>query len=130
MTADDRLRGVSRTAAILFLPAWAGVLGGELGPPTTALGAMSDKTMHFLAYFILSLLATIMLRAGWRALFAMVGLIAMGGALEITQGLVGRDTDVLDELANARGALLGALVGWLVLIAVTGRLLVGRSGRN
>jgi VanZ family protein len=130
MSADDRLRETSRAAAILFLPAWAGVVGGELGPPPTVLGAMSDKTMHFLAYLILSLLATIMLRAGWRALFAMIGLIAMGGALEIIQGFVGRDADILDEFANARGALSGALIGWLVLAAVTGRLLVGRRGPN
>ncbi len=91
---------------------------------------MSDKTMHFLAYFILALLATIMFRAGWRAVFAVVGLIAMGGALEIIQGLVGRDADLLDELANIRGALLGALIGWLILAVVARRLLVGRAGPN
>jgi VanZ family protein len=86
--------------------------------------------MHFLAYFILALLATMIFRAGWRALFAVIGLIAMGGALEIIQGFVGRDMDILDELANTRGAIAGALVGWLFLAVLSGRLLVGRTGPN
>jgi len=126
MTVDERLDTAARAAAILFLPAWAGVIGGELGPATKALFGVSDKTMHFSAYFILALLATVIFRAGWRALAAVAGLIVMGGVLEIIQGMVGRDMDILDEFANARGAICGGVLGWLFLAALTGRILVDR----
>lgn len=104
---------VVRAAMILFLPACAGVLGGELGP---ARGEphLWDKALHFTAYFVLSALAVAALRARRPALWAMLGLIAMGGALEILQGLIGRDMSAYDELANTLGVVAGAAIVWIV----------------
>lgn len=102
-----------RTAAVFFLPACAGVLGGELGP---ARGEPHfwDKAMHFTAYFILSALAVAALRARKQALLAMLGLIVMGAVLEVIQGLIGRDMSARDELANTLGVITGAIVVWAV----------------
>jgi VanZ family protein len=99
---------IARAAAIFFLPAWAAVVGGELGTGGAGIG-LWDKAMHFSAYFVLALLVSIAL-AGRRAmLWALLGLIAMGGALEIMQGLIGRDCSLYDELANTLGVVAGAL---------------------
>jgi VanZ family protein len=106
-----------RTAAILFLPACAGVLGGELGP-SGGEPHFWDKALHFTAYFVLSALAVAALRARSKALLAMLGLIAMGGALEILQGMIGRDMSAYDELANTLGVLSGAIVVWAVRAAL------------
>jgi len=106
-----------RTAAILFLPACAGVLGGELGP-STGEPHFWDKALHFIAYFILSALAVAALRARWKALLAMAGLIAMGGALEIIQGMIGRDMSLYDEMSNTLGVVAGGVVVWLVRAAL------------
>jgi VanZ family protein len=40
-----------------------------------------------------------------------IGLIGLGGVLEIIQGFVGRDMSVYDELANALGAVAGGVAG-------------------
>lgn len=112
---------VARAAAILFLPAAAGVIGGELGPGAQV--PMNDKITHFTAYFVLALLATVALKARLRALWATLALIAMGGALEIVQGFVGRDCDIMDEVANSLGAVGGWLLGWalVALLALVAR---------
>jgi VanZ family protein len=102
-----------RAAAILFLPAFAGVLGGELGP-SAGEPHIWDKALHFTAYFVLSALAVSALRARRTAFLAMLGLIAMGAALEIVQGLIGRDMSAWDELANTLGIIGGAAVVWTV----------------
>jgi VanZ family protein len=106
-----------RTAAILFLPACAGVLGGELGP-SGGEPHFWDKALHFTAYFVLSALAVAALRAKSKALLAMLGLIAMGGALELLQGMIGRDMSAYDELANTLGVLSGAIIVWAVRAAL------------
>lgn len=102
-----------RTAAILFLPAWAGVLGGELGPSRGA-PHIWDKALHFTAYFILSVLAVAALRARKKAFLAILALTAMGAVLEIIQGLTGRDMSALDELANTLGVIAGAIIVWAI----------------
>ena len=104
---------VVRAAMIFFLPACAGVLGGELGP-SRGEPHLWDKALHFTAYFVLSALAVAALRARRPALWAMLGLIAMGGALEILQGLIGRDMSVYDEVANTLGVVAGAVTVWIV----------------
>jgi len=71
-----------------------------------------DKALHFSAYCGLSLMATVSVRADRRVLWWAVGLILLGGALEIVQGMTGRDADVFDEAANTLGVLAGAGVGW------------------
>ena len=95
----------------LFWPAVLVVSWGELTPnPPDISVSQWDKVQHFIAYFGLALLATLAWeRRGWR-LRIFLGVIALGGLLEILQGLVGRDAAWLDQLANTVGALLG--MGW------------------
>jgi len=82
-----------RIGKIMFLPALIVVAWGELTPhpPRLAGPWLWDKLDHFTAYFGLSLLATL----GWglrRSLaWVFLGVVALGGALEIIQTLVGRD---------------------------------------
>ncbi|HSM95023.1 MAG TPA: VanZ family protein [Rhizomicrobium sp.] len=102
---------LSRWSAILFPPALAGVVGGELGP-SAGEPHFWDKANHFVAYFVLSVLAVMIFRRSRRSLWAMLGLILVGGALEIIQGLIGRDMSALDELANGLGVLAGGMVAW------------------
>jgi VanZ family protein len=79
-----------RAGAWLFWPALAVVAWGELTPHAPPLpGPLQwDKAEHFTAYLGLALLA-------------------LGGALEIIQNMVGRDGEWGDFAANSLGALLG-----------------------
>ena len=114
MTSSPILDRIAYRAAVLFLPAAAGVLGGELGP-SSGEPHIWDKAVHFTAYFIMSWLAVTALKSRATALWAMLGLIVMGGALEIIQGLIGRDCSLQDEIANSLGVLAGGLVAWIVV---------------
>ena len=100
---------IRRAGKILFWPALAVVIWGELTPhPPRLEGAlMWDKLDHFIAYFGLSLLSTLAwgLRRSLAWLF--LGLVALGGGLEILQSLVGRDGEWGDFIANDLGILLG-----------------------
>jgi len=56
--------------------------------------------------------------------------IALGGLLEILQGLMGRDMELGDFIANTIGAAVGLCVA-AIFIKVTGRgPLVGGGGRH
>jgi len=98
-----------RAGAIFFWPALAVVLWGELTPhpPKLAGPWLWDKLDHFTAYFGLMVLATL----GWglrRSLvWVFLGLVAMGGGLEIIQSMVGRDGEWGDFFANSLGAMAG-----------------------
>lgn len=84
-----------------------------------------DKALHFTAYFGLCLMTTIAVRAVKPAVFWWaIGLVAMGGALEIVQGMTGRDADIFDELANTLGVLTGMAVGWAGVAYLKARKLV------
>jgi VanZ family protein len=96
----------------LLVPAVLVVIWGELKPPGELEIHVWDKALHFTAYFGLALMATIAVRADRRALWWAVALVAMGGALEIIQGMIGRDADIWDEVANTIGVLAGLVVGW------------------
>jgi len=109
-----------RLALWLFWPALILVVWGELTPHPPRLDA-PDKLLHFLAYFGLSGIATTALGRGRVVLAIVLGLIALGGALEILQIFTGRDAEWLDEAANAAGAVLGALGGLLFLRLVSAR---------
>ena len=109
---------VRRAGAWLFLPALVVVAWGELTPaPPQLVGDLFgwDKAEHFTAYFGLCLLASL----GWglrRSLvWILLGVVLLGGALEILQTMVGRDGEWLDELANSLGALAGLGVAALYL---------------
>jgi len=103
-----------RVGAWAFWPALLIVLLGELMPHAPDFGA-PDKLLHFLAYFGLAVLATDALGARRAALFAVLGLVVLGGFLEILQSFVGRDAEWLDEVANAAGAISGGALTAAVL---------------
>lgn len=104
-----------RLARWLFWPTLALVIWGELTPQLPDFVPHApDKVLHFTAYFVLAALAVLFLRTRGAAVGAILGLVALGGMLEILQGLTGRDPEWLDELANACGAGLGAIAGFVL----------------
>lgn len=122
----QRLSQLSRTVAlILFWPAVVLVVWGELTPDNGVEHHVWDKLLHFTAYFGLAAIAYLALGGRRRALWAALGLILLGGALEIVQGMVGRDMSLWDEVANTFGAVSGAAAGYLYLARLQVRRLVG-----
>ncbi len=107
---------LQRLAVILFWPAIAVVMWGELTPsPPSFESHVWDKLLHFTAYFGLAGLATLALKSRRTLVYAVLALIALGGALEIIQGMTGRDAEWGDELANTLGAVSGAVAGLIFL---------------
>ncbi len=103
-------------AFYLFWPAAALVVWGELDPQPPDLETIIwDKALHFIAYFGLAGIVSVALKADRRVVAATLGLIVLGGVLEILQGFTGRDPSLLDEVANTLGALCGAGAGWLLI---------------
>jgi VanZ family protein len=122
---------VRRAGLWLFLPALAVVAWGELTPhpPPIADEVFGwDKAEHFTAYFGLALLASLAWGLRRSVLLVLVGVIALGGVLEILQSFAGRDAEWLDELANSLGAAAGTALacGYLAIP----RRLVGGSKRD
>ncbi len=116
-------------ALYLIWPAIVVVMWGELTPNPPHLEALVwDKVLHYIAYFGLAGLATVALNARRQAIWAVLALVALGGALEILQGFTGRDPDIYDELANTLGAFTGGAAGWLVMAALSRNL--GPVGRG
>lgn len=102
-------------AIYLFWPAVALVVWGELSKgPSEIEAVIWDKALHFTAYFGLAAMTCLALKADRRAIAATLGVILLGGVLEIAQGFTGRDPSWLDQLANSFGAVLGAGTGWLI----------------
>lgn len=99
----------------LFWPAAALVLWGELRPhPSTLEQEFWDKSLHFTAYMGLAGLGTLAANAR-RTPLIILGVALLGGALEIIQGMIGRDMSLYDEVANSLGAITGGLLSWLFL---------------
>jgi VanZ family protein len=121
---------VRRAGRWLFWPALAVVAWGELTPhPPTLPGPwLWDKAQHFTAYFGLSLLATLAWGLKRSLVWVFLGVVALGGGLEILQAVVGRDGTWGDFFANDLGALTGlaVAVGYLAVP----RRLVDQSGRD
>jgi hypothetical protein len=70
-----------------------------------------DKYLHFATFYILELLA--LLTARRKRILPAVGLVAMGIAIELVQGLpmIGRDRDVWDVVADTLG-VGAAILPW------------------
>jgi VanZ family protein len=121
---------IRRAGAWLFWPAAAVVIWGELTPEPPRLEGpfLWDKLDHFIAYFGLSLLASL----GWglrrSLIWVFLIVLAMGAGLEGLQALVGRDAEWGDMLANSLGATAGLILG--VLYLAMPRRLVDRAGRD
>jgi VanZ family protein len=102
--------------AILFWPVLAFVLWGQLHPDIpSGLPEINDKLLHFGAYFVLGAMAGGAVRTRGRVKWAILGLIAVGAAIELLQAYVGRETSLLDGMANGAGAIAGALLARFVL---------------
>ncbi|HEV7959561.1 MAG TPA: VanZ family protein [Rhizomicrobium sp.] len=114
----------------LFWPGVVLIIWGELTPHPPDLSSILgwDKAQHFVAYFGLASMATMVLGLNRRLVWAILGVILLGGALEILQGYTGRDPDIFDFIANAVGAVSGTTVGVMFWVALRGpRALVGRA---
>jgi VanZ family protein len=100
---------IRRFGAWLFWPALAVVAWGELTPHPPQLEGplMWDKLDHFIAYFGLTLLATLAWGLRRSLIWVFLAVVALGGALEILQTMVGRDGEWGDFAANDLGALAG-----------------------
>jgi VanZ family protein len=102
--------------AVLFWPVLAFVLWGQLQPNVPGvLYEINDKLLHFGAYFVLGAMAGGAIRKRGRVKWAIFGLIVVGAAIELLQAQVGRETSLLDGVANGAGAISGALLARFVL---------------
>src|SRR5262245_56643691 len=102
--------------AILFWPVLAFVLWGQLQPEVPGpLQAINDKLLHLTAYFVLGAMAAGAMRQRGQVKRAVIGLILVGAMVEVLQGYVGRETSVLDGVANGVGAIAGALLARVIL---------------
>jgi VanZ family protein len=107
----------------LFWPSVALIGWGELTPHPPQFGGPFgwDKVDHFTAYFGLASMATMVIGLRPRLAWAILGIILFGGALEILQGLTGRDPDILDFVANSIGAFTGlGAAGMLLRLPLVG----------
>ena len=111
---------------ILFYPALVLVVWGELTPTEPHFvdwfGNLTDKALHFIAYFGLAAMAAAALKRRRAVLLASLGLIVLGGVLEIVQGFVGRDMSFYDELANIAGVIAGAVTARAIIERLRSRL--------
>ncbi len=77
---------------------------------------LNDKVSHLIGHTLLSVYFTgLVPRRNWWKVF--VWLLALGIAIEFAQVVLptGREGDPRDVLANASGASLGMLLGWIGL---------------
>jgi VanZ family protein len=128
VTLRNLLHRARQIDSWLIAPALLVVIFGELTHLSAVFVVESyvwDKVLHFTAYFGLCLMTTIAVRANRNALWWALGLVLLGGSLEIIQRLTGRDADIFDELANTLGVLAGLGFGWLGVAILRARKLVG-----
>lgn len=131
MTLRRSLHLARKIDSWLVAPALLLVVYGEL-THDRYVGALEthfwDKSLHFTAYFGLCVMTTVAVRANRGAVWWALGLVLLGGGLEIVQGFTGRDADIFDELANALGVVSGLAVGWAGITYLKARKLVGDDG--
>jgi len=116
----------------LFWPGVALIAWGELTPhPPTLDGPLGgDQAVHFIAYFGLASMTTMILGLRPRLVAAIAGVILLSGALELLQALTGRDAELLDFVANSLGALSGTLVAATILLLFREPVLVAGSASD
>jgi len=96
-------------------------------PPARVPAApVSDKLLHFVAYFILTLLLILSLREArlrFAAAIATASVIALayGVADELVQKLVGRHCSLRDWLADAAGVAAAVLLATLIRAVIASR---------
>jgi VanZ family protein len=118
---------VRRAGAWLFWPALAAVVWGELTPhPPEVIALLWDKAEHFIAYFGLTLMASLAWGLRRSLVWVFAAMVTLGGALEILQSFVGRDAEWGHFFANDLGALAGLGVA-VVYLAIPRRLVADAS---
>ena len=117
MKLNHRSLHTARIAdAILFWPALVVVIVAELSSfGGRTILPIDDKILHFAAYFLLAAMAAAAFKTRWPVVYAVLGLIALGGILEIIQDFVGRELSFWDQVANTLGALSGGFLGRLAV---------------
>src|SRR6185503_2351583 len=89
----------------LFWPGVALIVWGELTPtPPHLEGLFSwDKLDHFVAYFGLAAMATMIVGIRPRLIAILAAIAAFSGLLELIQLVAGRDAELSDFIANSLG---------------------------
>lgn len=87
---------------------WVAMLVAVVGaltpnPPSPEVANL-DKAVHFTTFYVLELLGLLAFPRV-RLLLPAIGLVVFGGAIEIVQGLVGRDASGWDLLADGLGVV-------------------------
>lgn len=82
------------------------VVMATLAGPQSPLGSLaltpSDKLTHFLAFYVIALLAAVSFPSR-RLLMSAVCTVTLGLSLEVLQGLTGREPSIKDALFNMAG---------------------------
>ncbi len=75
----------------------------------------SDKMLHII-FYCLFVMAPILMSGRWQIIVpVMLGLLFLGGVIEILQSLVpGRNASFDDIYANISGAFSGLIIGYLI----------------
>ena len=100
------LRHLPAALRVAFWAAIAVVLWSTLTDTGDLTGDVSDKALHFFAFYALAVLGRLAYPA--TALIALgLGLVGLGGLIEVLQGtpLVHRDASFFDALADAAGVV-------------------------
>jgi len=90
--------------------------------------SMSDKSIHFLAYavlsFLLAMLMNLMGVRGWRVCWeALLIAVVYGAVDELAQiPIPGRTAELGDWFADVTGALTGVICYWLTMVAARERV--------
>jgi VanZ family protein len=74
--------------------------------PVMPEAANGDKAIHFTSFYVLEFLALMAFRK--RLVLPAVGLVLLGGLIEVVQGMVGRDRSGWDWLADILGVVAAA----------------------
>lgn len=94
----------------------AGVMWGSLQTQVPGLTPTGyDKVAHFSTYLLQAVWFTGLVPRA-RYVWVVVGLLFLGGSMEVLQGAMneGRDPDIYDMLANTCGVLTGVVLAWLL----------------
>lgn len=98
---------------LFFLTLVVAVCAGVKATPVPQLVTHFDLMLHFGAFAVMSVLWVLAFpRNRW--LLGFVGLLVLGGGIELWQGwaLPGRQASFVDMVANVGGVVLGGGIGW------------------
>jgi VanZ family protein len=112
----------------LFWPGVALIVWGELTPNPPHLEGLFgwDKVDHFVAYFGLAAMASMITGPKPRLIAILLGIAAFSGLLELVQFFTGRDAEFLDFVANSAGVACGYFAAFVIHILLRDPALVAR----